>query len=517
MRRFPIAAVASALTASALLAACSGEPVAPSSAAVMASQQQSSLHFGSSRYRDRGAHPWRGASGSAAVEGEALVGNGGVAILTLRSYRASDPSAPAGEMKHIVLRAYSRGGRVLFVRSYGAASSAFTAPFSGLAPGSWFAASVEVTGLDGRRTDVVKAGPITVVRGPDLAVTAVSVPGVVVTGTPTILSATVAELGGQRGATGDCVLSVDGVVVDQAAGIWVDAGDAVSCAFSYSFPAAGAHSVLVRMLNVDPSDTDPSNNAMMKSVTVTVPSLVVGGGATVSYGASVISGSFAVVDSFTTLWTDQADNSLFLDARDASSSSGTTQDALFTGIITTAVTFPLVNVEVRQSSGGVLLAGAQYQNVPPDAVGGGCISRGVGTGVEFYLCSDPLGFSAFTYRRAAGTVTYQSATYLKVWNGATYDVATWVDNGTTLSGPMATLGASFGFDVRITDASGTYVASTVVPLAPSNQAVVEPSQCSDITFAIALSTYNVHTCTFSSYVFSGVAGSAAGSGVVAAP
>ena len=69
-----------------------------------------------------------------------------------------------------------------------------------------------------------------------------------------------AELSGSHGATGDCVLYVDRVIVDRAPGIFVDAGDVVSCAFTYTFPTPGRHTVQVRLANVTPADANTANN-----------------------------------------------------------------------------------------------------------------------------------------------------------------------------------------------------------------------------------------------------------------
>src|SRR5262249_3409393 len=110
--------------------------------------------------------------------------------------------------------------------------------------GSRIQVQANVRGIDGRRTDVVTLTE-TVKLGPALHVD-LSIPGGAVVGTPVVITATVTETNGQVGTRTDCVLYVDGQPVDRADDIWVDAGDAVSCAFSYTFPRAGTYQVEVR-------------------------------------------------------------------------------------------------------------------------------------------------------------------------------------------------------------------------------------------------------------------------------
>ncbi|MGI9166054.1 MAG: hypothetical protein ACR2G5_06670 [Pyrinomonadaceae bacterium] len=43
------------------------------------------------------------------------------------------------------------------------------------------------------------------------------------------------ELKGDVGATADLILYADGVEVDRANGVWVDAGGTVSCVFTHTF------------------------------------------------------------------------------------------------------------------------------------------------------------------------------------------------------------------------------------------------------------------------------------------
>jgi hypothetical protein len=121
--------------------------------------------------------------------------------------------------------------------------------------------------IDGRRTDVVTAVVQAKLR-PDVAVDAVTAPERSKKGVPVQISALVKELNGDVDAQADCVLSIDGVDVDQAAGIWVAAGDAVSCAFAYAFPQDGLHQITVAASHVVPGDYDEANNAASTSIQI---------------------------------------------------------------------------------------------------------------------------------------------------------------------------------------------------------------------------------------------------------
>lgn len=58
--------------------------------------------------------------------------------------------------------------------------------------------------------------------------------------------ATVTETTGAAGMKADCVLLVDGVEADRIRALWVDAGDAVSCAFTEHFAREGTYGMEVR-------------------------------------------------------------------------------------------------------------------------------------------------------------------------------------------------------------------------------------------------------------------------------
>jgi len=520
------------------MAGCAADPLAPKAGAAHASwsngrsdgnswrsdaRGHGRWRFNTDKYRDNGSRPTTGTAGIATVQAEALIGESGITRLEVYSFRTTDIDHPDGDIDRMTVRAFSPQGRLLFVRSYrdGGIRSAFVDDFAGLVPGAWLQVEAAVSGLDRRRVDVVQVGPVPVRRRPDLAVTGISVPSVIVTGTPTIITAGVAELNGDRGARTDCVLFVGGRPVDRSRGIWVDAGDLVSCAFTWTFAAAGRTSLRVALENTTPRDQNASNNSRETVVGVIAPAPPPPPGTpavTTDYSASVRSGGFTSVDSGSARWTVQPTGFLLFDTRYVSTTQGTEQSVIMAGTLNTTVPLPLARIELRQSTGGLLVHGATFDDVNADVPGSTCLSRFAAGGVSFYLCAYPLGFTAWTYLRTAGAVTYQSINYGNIWNGSSYDVDTYVDNGTTDNGPTVPLGNSVSFDVRLTSGANVYVTAATVTLGALNESDLWPWQCATGTFTGGTGELiNANSCFYSSYQFTGFAGAVQGSGVIAQP
>lgn len=480
-------------------------------------------HFNSEKYRDTGAKPAVGQSGSAALAAEALQDNGGGITLTVTSYRATDLSTAAGDMSRIQVKAFTASGRLLFTRSYSGAlvGNTFSVSYAGLPAGVTFQVQANVGGTDRNRTDVVtvtlRAG-----RRPDLAVTAIAAAATVIVNTPVIISATIAELNGSHGARGDCLLFVDGVGVDRSTGIFVDAGDVVSCVFTHTFSTPGNKRVEVRIAHVTPADADPTNNAARTHISVVQPDPA-NPGARFTYSADIRDVVFQQADSFSTTWTFPS-GALFLQQTSAFSSSGTEQSALVNGTISTQLAFPIARIDVAQTSGGKLLHAARYDNVQPDpnsSVGADCVAREEpGTGVSFFICSQALGFTTITYMRNAGTVTFESSEFSKVWNGQSFDENTFVDNGTTSTGPLLPWGSTFTFNVTVTDGaagSTVYSAAAAVPLGPVSTSDIEPTVCASGTASVPPDVLNTFTCVFSLFTESGRVGTLSGTGTTIMP
>ncbi len=115
-----------------------------------------------------------------------------------------------------------------------------------------------VSGI-GATNEVVSTGATVLLR-PDLKVDQLTLPTRTRPGAPVLVRATVRELHGDVGATATCALYVDGARVDAAAGIWVDGGDGVTCAFTHRFAGAGTKAVKVVAEGALPADDALANN-----------------------------------------------------------------------------------------------------------------------------------------------------------------------------------------------------------------------------------------------------------------
>lgn len=259
-----------------LLAACAGDiPVPTSPAAVKGAGRVSvsaagaaNRHPNSVKYRDAGARPATGRSGSASLEVRALLGRDGAVMLEVSTGSLEDGTHPGDIAKTQVKVLAGEGATKNYNNLNG--GGYWTATLPGLTRNDGIQVQANVRGIDPKRTDVVTV-LASVMRRPDLAVMSVTGPSQAPQNTPVTFTAALAELNGDVGARANCVLSVDGSDVDHADGIWVDAGDAVSCLFTYAFAASGVHDVRVSLMNVTPGDWDTGNNSAATSITIAPP------------------------------------------------------------------------------------------------------------------------------------------------------------------------------------------------------------------------------------------------------
>jgi hypothetical protein len=476
-----------------LLAACAGEPTGVRAGRELGRrlERRAALHFNSEKYRDLGIRPTEARSGFAMVVADAQFERGETQ-LELTSVDPADPSRQLGELVSVEVAARDRSGRQLMRREYRGldAGSRFTTALAGLLPGMTLEVRSEVRGPGGVSATVIATPRVS--HRPDLTVLSVSAPAVVTLDVPTIIVATLAELNGQRGARADCLLFDGTTLIDRAEDIWVDAGDAVSCAFSPSFTSTGPRTLTVRVDHVRPQDANRHNNSGLVSFDVVVPTP---GGPAVSYSADVRDVDFQRADTFETTWTFP-DGRLYLEVNTAYDSTGREQSVLFTAVIGAQVTFPLTRVDLSQSTGGVIIHSARYDQLEPDVSGGGslCASRTDDTGVSLFICSQSVGFTTLTYLRSAGTVTFQSLQYTKEWNGESYDEFFWVDNGTGSWGELATFGDDFTVSASVLDGGTFYTAAAVVPLAFVDVRDEEPRFCVTGTVFIPPNLLDAFTC-----------------------
>lgn len=475
-----------ALTAS---AACSGDAGSPTdvradlgTAAPSSARAAGLLHTG--KYRDTGQPHATGRSGSATLSASAVIGADGITRLTVTSGSIYYPGQARGELAKVQVKAWTPDGgtKILtdnFQRPTSGATHTFL--FAGLPAASRFQVQANVRGIDGKRTDVVTV-TATGRRGPALS-TSIHLPDEVIAGVPTVITSTVRETNGQTGTFTSCVLYVDGVEVDRVDNVWVDAGDEVSCAFTYTFTRVGGYDVRVSLEN-DLSQAGllappPSASG---DVTAADPTPVP------HWRASVLDRTVETDARFDASWW-KPDGS----HREYEQSTGEaprSQTISLTGTLARATAFPLVTVHLVLSSNvsGTLQNGLWSGLLPaaPDANGQSCASQLVPVeGGHFTLCSTgtgSTGSTTFGYTRFAGTVTYHSRGFGRLWDNVagTETYWTWNDSPETYAGggQMRQLGTAVGIRLAITDLLGSYEVNATVPLQSFSEMLSEvPYTC----------------------------------------
>jgi hypothetical protein len=194
---------------------------------------------------------------------------------------AGTPPGSIVKMQVVTLKGAGKAQRTFNINHLDGGGYSST-PIVGLHRNDQVQLHVNVRGVDGNRTDVVTVTPTVMLR-PDLAVDGIQAPGKAYVNTPVIINAIVRERNGDVGAHGDCLLLVDGEIVDQALGAWVDAGSSVNCQFTHTFAATGNHALAVRVANVAPGDWNPGNDDAAGSIQIATPVGPLNWAATVTY------------------------------------------------------------------------------------------------------------------------------------------------------------------------------------------------------------------------------------------
>ncbi|HEX5726177.1 MAG TPA: hypothetical protein VFX98_11970 [Longimicrobiaceae bacterium] len=438
-----------------------------------------------------------GRSGTAKLAASAIVATDGRAWLTVTTGDLEALAAAPGAIVHLQVKITGPDGDKLATLNFqdpgglGGTGSlgSLILQLDGVPPGSTFRLQGNVRGIDGRRTDVV-----TVSGGFGLAAAIearIHAPDEAVVNTPTVITGTVTELNGQVGSRADCVLYVDGVRVDVADGIWVDAGDAVTCAFTHTFTETGGHDVEIRL-------EDPST------------------------GTTIIVGSFSsdtvqVIDPVSTSWTISAEERTVAssnwhwydwlnpvtgarkDYSDFDIRQERTQTVAVTGMLTRNTSFPVAVVRVRYGSGGLTWDNDEWTGlvVTTGLNGAQCINRQVSPlGALFYLCSSG-GNTSFGYSRFGGIVTYHSDGFSRTFDGAgVEDVFTWNDSYIEYQQgeQVRPWGNDVWMKISITDVLGTFTIDPVAQLTTRESTVQPRTESCEDTFPWWLDGGRIHAC-----------------------
>jgi hypothetical protein len=474
------------------------------------------LHSMSERYH---ANPSAatGRSGSASLSVRALRGHGGTTDVEISTGDLDSAQAAPGSLRRVQVKAFDGSGGLVWTHNFNQLSGAGTVDlaFGDLARGQPIQVQANVTGIDGHRTDVVTVNANVSLR-PDLAVESVTAPARSPIGMPVNVSAAIDERNGDTGAHGDCVLSIDGAEVARTSGIWVDAGGAVSCAFSYTFTTAGTHVIGVAVSNVSPADDDASDDSAETAIEITQPS-------SFKYTASV---------SHTVRHTESSGSQSY-SSDNGSSASGSVysydnkqtidqEQSAFSGQLDGHLGFPF-SVALTESSDGAAVASVSYDVAAPDLV----MTNDDGTELDcaarydmasagyLYICAHNGGASeqgTLDWTRYGGTVTYFNSQFTQTWwrndsTGATTSSG-WAynSNGSYSLGPAWNVGSTYGFDVTLSSDGKSHHASPSFATEPYSTTASQPYTCTNTTY----DSTDVQFCSQSTTTTSGVQGSASG-------
>ena len=432
------------------------------------------------RYRDRGAKPSTGRSGSAALSSFAVIGRDGITRLEVHSASASAPGTPAGTLAKVQVKRFGLDHSLLATANHKVGQSSAVFVLTGLVRGSRVQVQANIRDIDRARTDVVTVIDTVRLR-PDLAVSNLVLPTELVAGVPTNITAVVRELNGDFGVTTDCVLRVNGIEADRARRIWVDAGDAVGCALTHTFATGGHHAVEVRVEGSVPSDDDASNDAASGSthVTVEVDDAFAWQASVSDYVATrqwmhrELTQNTVTGESYD--WT--------LTGRD----SVRVHTAAFSGMLPQALSFPIGRLELAQRSGGSDAHAATVESRGYDvemADGTRCANMQFAAGASAVLCSRPsIGATSLSYQRTGTATTYQGQYFALVWHRVaagfdSYTVSFPIENASASGAMLGGLVADYAFSVRLTQGDWRFIQHAPVPIVVAGPTVADtPNTC----------------------------------------
>ncbi|HEY0870632.1 MAG TPA: hypothetical protein VGD55_09565 [Acidothermaceae bacterium] len=351
------------------------------------------------------------------------------------------------------------------------AAGYFTAPMGHLVHGQAMNVDAIIKGVD--KGDDHLSVDDTVQYRPDLAVSRIDVPSAPTIGLPTSIAATVREMMGDLGATADCLLSIDGTVVDRVPSIWVDAAGVVTCHFTATFKTAGQHTLRVDVGNVRPGDYDMSNNGASATVTV---------GAGFAFTASASDATYSGADVTQVL--DGSGNVLY---DDNETFSGSVQSASLNGSWGMPVKFPLASVSVTAQSGSDSWSLIGLPSLPAgstDPSNGTCGSGSDTTGFNWVtVCTANVNGAPATtvaVSEFAGEVTYHSDGVCQQTT-ALADCAggfSWNTGGSDVYAARHPFAGNLTLTVNVTDAAGANLqAFPVLPMTPFVSQYDSPQSC----------------------------------------
>ncbi len=213
------------------------------------------------KYRDSSPNA-KGSSGTASIEVRALFNKDDTTDVELTTAAFEEPGSASATIKNVHI---DLDGQVHdFTGNDGNTFSA--AGFTGLGPGAPVGVHANVKDLNGRNENINVS--TTVRKRPSLTFTWIRSTQHVMVGMPVEVVATISEQNRQTGARANCVAYLNGVEIDRANNIWVDAGGTVDCVLSPAIAEPGWKNILIKLEDVRPGDWDLADNQIYAITTV---------------------------------------------------------------------------------------------------------------------------------------------------------------------------------------------------------------------------------------------------------
>jgi hypothetical protein len=439
---------------------------------------------------------------------QALLSRDGTTEVELSTGRLDEPwYYTPGMITHVQSRATSPDGKHMFTHTNNQISAVGRATLAvpGLARGALLQVQANVKGVDPNRTDVVTVTD-TVLRRPNLAVAAVSAPSRARAGSTINVSATIRETNGDVGNWGACSLFADGEHVDWVHWVWVDAGDAVTCAFAHRLQRSGPVKLEVRIFpDAGLRDDVPEDNVGVATVESVVTNEMF-------YSVSVSDFAFRDSTSIRSLWRSGLSGGEWISR---SLQETRTQEVRLSASIPKLLSLDPLRLEVAEMTGGATIAASTHALVPSwvGQDGSFCSSAYDPVTVAYvYMCSHSNYFgSAFTniaYERYAGRAVYHSYQYSRTWDGTTDGEYVYTNNGASRYGldPVPLFGDEFAMRVRLHNGDEVFTADPAFPLFVNKTAFEVQDRCYVSDFPDYFSDF----CITTSYSYRSATGGATG-------
>lgn len=214
------------------------------------------------KYKDTGVPNAVAVTTVASIEARALLNRNDTTDVEITT-GSFEGDAPSGYVSKVKIGIPTADG-VLPVNFNHAESATFSGNITGVISGNVVTIDAQVRGLN-QGTDHASA-QAKVAKRPDLNVLFVSTPSFPVKGRIARVRTAISEMNGQMGARATARLLIDGVEVDRAENIWVNAGGRVNVTFAPVLDAEdGQHDFTVVVDHVNPRDWDDSNNTLTEN------------------------------------------------------------------------------------------------------------------------------------------------------------------------------------------------------------------------------------------------------------